>query len=166
MKGRALKCRACDGALILGGVVFRQHLASKSHLKRAKRLLEEQHVNECAGDASQEEDGEKRQLIKLFCFADEFGKDSDGEAESDGETHEERMQRVEEALQRARAARHAAVATDSDKQRRKKGRGPQERKRPGKRQREELKAKREEEQQKKGRDAPKSNRSAKKKKPA
>lgn len=33
---RALKCRLCNGTLILNPVALRQHVASKKHLKRCK----------------------------------------------------------------------------------------------------------------------------------
>lgn len=80
---KALKCRVCDGKLLLNPLMLRQHIASKKHIKR------------CTGDPEDP-----------ICFAESLG------PKENVETHQERSQRVAaEKRQQEQAAEAAQAAT-------------------------------------------------------
>ncbi|KAK9811385.1 hypothetical protein WJX72_002991 [[Myrmecia] bisecta] len=106
-KGRALRCVVCPKALILNAASLRQHLESKKHKAHVKELPEDDRDN-------------------TICFALDVEK-----AESDGETHLERLERI-----RRQVDAQEAVPPPAASRKRKKGEKQREpRKRPGKRQR-------------------------------
>ncbi|GAB4823396.1 hypothetical protein N2152v2_010442 [Parachlorella kessleri] len=80
VKGRPLKCRLCSGVLILNAKALRQHLESRKHMRRVDKA--EQEGLDPGFD---------------FCFADDYKSESD-----EGETHYERMERVQRELEAAR----------------------------------------------------------------
>lgn len=95
VKGRPLRCRACEGTLILNALALRQHLASKRHRRGMKSAYE---------------DVEDVDVAAPICWAVELLAD-DQEAT---ETHGERLQRIRQQLSRedgvAREASAAAPA--------------------------------------------------------
>lgn len=94
--GRALKCRACNGKLLLNALALQQHIASKRHLRKAKDVGEEP--------------------TDSICFADQLANNENVE------THQERMQRLqqEENRQPQSAAEPAASKSSGAAKRRRK----------------------------------------------
>lgn len=125
MKGKAVKCVLCDGSLVLNARVLKQHMASKKHKKNIDTVAKDGHTDLA--------------LHEIFCFAEDF----DAAAkEEEGETYQERMQRVEEALEKVKKEKKAedkkvGVKGHKDVKRRaaRKKAGKETQKRPGKRQR-------------------------------
>lgn len=90
---RALKCRLCDGKLLLNPLMLRQHIASKKHVKR------------CIGDVEDP-----------ICFADSIG------PKENVETHQERSMRIAAERQQQEQAAAAAKDLAASKLKRKEAR--------------------------------------------
>lgn len=90
---RALKCRLCDGKLLLNPLMLRQHIASKKHVKR------------CIGDVEDP-----------ICFADSIG------PKENVETHQERAMRIAAERQQQDQAAAAAQELAASKLKRKEAR--------------------------------------------
>jgi hypothetical protein len=127
VKGPPVKCVLCAGALVLNGAVLRTHLASKKHAKNAAAVEAGGH-----GDAA---------VHEIFCFAEDYASGS----EEEGETWQERMDRLDAVVKEANAKVDAAAAAAAAKKAKRRQReaakrkgGEHERKRPGKRQRQAL----------------------------
>jgi hypothetical protein len=137
-----LKCVLCDGALVLNAVVLHKHMESKKHKKQLDVVAKDGHTDLA--------------LHEVFCYAEDYDA---AEKEEEQETYYERMQRVDEALAKAKTAA-AVKAKEKEKEaadgkigqgqkamkrrakrmekRKKTGKG-EVKKRPGKRQRAALK---------------------------
>jgi hypothetical protein len=137
VKGKALKCVLCDGALVLNAVVLHKHMDSKKHKKQLAVVAKDGHTDLA--------------LHEVFCYAEDYDA---AEKEEEQETYYERMQRVDEALAKAKvaAAVKAKEAADgkldaskkamkrrAKRMEKRKNTGKEVKKRPGKRQRQALK---------------------------
>jgi len=141
IKGKALKCVLCDGALILNAMVLHKHMHSKKHKKQLKVVAQDGHTDLA--------------LHEVFCYAEDYDA---AEKEEEQETYYERMQRVDEALAKAKtaaavkAAEKETEAGDGEngqgkkamkrrakRMEKRKKTGKEVKKRPGKRQRQALK---------------------------
>ncbi|KAH7619629.1 hypothetical protein Ndes2526B_g06610 [Nannochloris sp. 'desiccata'] len=141
VKGKALKCVLCDGALVLNAVVLHKHMDSKKHKKQLDVVAKDGHTDLA--------------LHEVFCYAEDYDA---AEKEEEQETYYERMQRVDEALAKAKSAaavkaaekeREAAdgkigegkkaMKRRAKRMEKRKKTGKEVKKRPGKRQRQALK---------------------------
>jgi hypothetical protein len=114
LKGKAVKCRVCGGALILNATVFQQHATSKKHAKQlaraeaAERKWRKQRRGGVSdGSSSEDEDEAGLRRWRAFCFAEDYESASDEE----GETHQERLQRLNAAVE---AAKQRAAAVEAE----------------------------------------------------
>ncbi len=127
----------CDGALVLNAVVLHKHMDSKKHKKQLDVVAKDGHTDLA--------------LHEVFCYAEDYDA---AEKEEEQETYYERMQRVDEALAKAKSAaavkqkEDAAGKVDASKKamkrrakrmEKRKKTGKEVKKRPGKRQRQALK---------------------------
>ena len=100
-----LKCVVCDGTLILNAKVLGQHMKSKKH-KKSVEAVKKDGYDDVA-------------LFQLFAFAADYDAAMREEAEEEEvETYLERMQRVEDALKKAKES-----DGDARKKKKKKGDG-------------------------------------------
>jgi colicin import membrane protein len=127
VRGRAVKCRPCRGTLLLSALAFRQHVASNKHAKAAAKAAKaeaarrRQRRGADSDGSSDDEEGEAGRW-RAFCFAEDYESGSEEEVE----THTERLQRLNAALE---AAKQQKAATAAKKQARQERRQQQNRQR-------------------------------------
>lgn len=158
-KGKPLHCLLCNGSLLLNAVAFRQHVRSQKHAKALEKHrgyhgaprdqnppLRDDARSDCIdGEDSLVDMQSSIEMDGMFCFAK--SKRKKAEEEEEGETHFERLMRIEataKAVKAVKAARNTRVQSTGQKPADKRKalasrRGKRAKSRPGKRQRQAIK---------------------------